>query len=87
MIKAQLVLCGFEAVFDRPSADFNPHLSLHGGVLRMPGGEERQIAIGDPAADQQASCPDPAEGGADILGVKVGQFEIGSVMEALSLCP
>ena len=61
MIEAELILCGLEAVFDRPSMPFDADQRLHRGAPRRPCGEEGQITIGNIASDQQAPGPDAAE--------------------------
>ena len=87
MIKAEFVLCGLEAVLDRPSMSFDAHQCIHARALRTPGGEEGQLAIWDIAADQQASGPDPVEIGIEVISVEIGQIKVGPVVEALALVP
>ena len=53
VIKAELVLSGFEAVLDSPAMAFQRHQLLHGRALGAPCGEEGQAAVGNVAADQK----------------------------------
>jgi len=57
VVETQLVFRGFKAVLDGPAAafDFNQHCNVRSGGT--PGGEERQISIGDCAPDQNAPRP------------------------------
>ena len=53
VVKAELVLGGFETVFDGPAVALHCHQLFHGCANRTPCGEESEIAVGDVAADQQ----------------------------------
>ena len=57
MIKPEFVRRCLEAILDRPAMAFDLDQGLDTRPSRTPGGEERHIAIGDVAADQQAPCP------------------------------
>lgn len=52
VIKAELVLGGFEAVLDGPAMAFHRHQLLDGGVLGAPCRKEGKAAVGKVAADQ-----------------------------------
>ena len=57
VIEAKFVLRGLEAILDRPAVSLDLDQRLDAGPSRAPGGEEGQGAIGDVAADQEASGP------------------------------
>ena len=52
MVHAKFVLCGLEAVFDRPAMSFDMNERGHVCPCRAPGGEEGEVTIGDVAPDQ-----------------------------------
>src|SRR5208282_1628435 len=81
VIEAEVVLGGFEAVLDSPAMAFDQHQLLHGRALGAEGGEEGQIAVGNVAADQETPRPLSGEGAVVFVGIEVGQFEIGPVMQ------
>lgn len=87
VVKAELVLGGFETVFDGPAVAFHCHQLFHGCANRTPCGEESEIAVGDVAADQQPPCPDAGECRLEIIGIEVGQFEIDPIMQSRALGP
>jgi hypothetical protein len=57
VVEAELVLGGLEAVLDGPAMSFHRDQCLDGRSNWTPCREERQIAIGDIAPDQQPPCP------------------------------
>lgn len=57
VVEPEFVLGGLEAVLDRPAMPLDRYQGLDRRSRRTPGGEERQIAIGDGAADQETPCP------------------------------
>ncbi len=82
VIEAEFVLGGFEAVLDGPAMAFHRYQLFHRRAREAPCGEEGEIAVGDGAADQQAPCPLPGEGAVVFVGLEIGQFEIGPVVQA-----
>ena len=56
MIEAEFVLGGFEAVLDRPAMTFHPDQRFDRRASRRPCREVGEIAVGDLAADKQATC-------------------------------
>jgi hypothetical protein len=62
MIEAELVPGGLEAVLDRTAMPLDRDEALDVGPCRAPGSEERQIAIGDGAADQEPARPEAGSG-------------------------
>jgi hypothetical protein len=52
------------------------------GSVRTPGGEERHVAVGDVAADQQT--PRPWAGSLVVIfgRIEIGQFAIGPVVQS-----
>ena len=85
VVEAQLVLGGFEAVLDRPAMPLDQYQGLDSCSRPTLRGEERQIAISDVAADQEPARP-PARSILIIFGgVKIGELEIGPVMESRAL--
>src|SRR5246127_438794 len=87
VIKAELVLSGFEAVLDSPAMAFHRHQLLHGGALGAPSGEEGQAAVGNVAADQKTPRPFPGKVVVVFTGVEIGQLEIGPVVPARTFGP
>ena len=85
VIEAEFVLCGLEAVLDCPSMSFDAHQCIHARALRTRGGEERQLAVRDSAADQQATRPDPVEMGIEVISIEIGQIKVGPVVKPLAL--
>ena len=77
VIETEFVLGGFEAFLDSPAMAFDQHQLLHGRALGTPGGEERQIAIGNVAADQETPRPLSGEGAVVFADIEIGQFDIG----------
>ena len=57
MVEAQFVLGRFETIFNRPTMSLDRDEGFDACSSRTPGGEERQVAISDVAADQEASRP------------------------------
>jgi len=85
VIEAEFVLGGLEAVLDRPALPFDKDQALDVGPGRAPGGEERQIAIGDVAPDQETTRPQAGSGLIVFGSVEVGEFEIGPVVQSGTL--
>jgi hypothetical protein len=81
MIKAELVLGGLEAILDRPAMPFDRDEALDVGPCRAPGSEERQIAIGDVAADQEPARPPARSLLVLFTRLEVGEFKIGPVVQ------
>lgn len=57
VIEAELVLCGLEAVFDRPAVAFDCDECLDTSAGRTPRREESEIAVADIAADEKPAGP------------------------------
>src|ERR1700741_3855618 len=87
VIKAELVLSGFEAVLDSSAMAFHRHQLLHGRVLGAPCGEEGQAAVGNVAADQKPPRPFPGKVVVVFTDVEIGQLEIGPVVPARTFGP
>ena len=85
VVEAELILGGFEAVFDGPAMSLYRHQFFHGCASWTPGREEGEIAIGDVAADQQPACPDAWKCRIKIIGIEIGEFEIGPIMQSCTL--
>jgi hypothetical protein len=81
VVEAELVLGGLEAVLDGPAVAFHLDQGVDAGPGRTPGGEEGQVAIGDVAADQQATGPEARSGLVVFGGVQIGQLTVGPVMQ------
>ena len=73
MVEPEFVLGGLKAILDRPAMSFDLDQGFDTGSVRTPGGEERHVAVGDVAADQQTPRP-----WAGSLVVIFGRIEIGS---------
>jgi len=85
MIEAKFVLGGLKAVLDRPTMTLDFRKLFDGRSLRRPGCEEGKVAVRDLAADQETARPDLAFEGLAVLGrVKIGEFDIGPIMQALA---
>jgi len=85
VVEAEFVLGGLEAVFDGPAVAFDLDQGLDARAGRGPGGEEGQVAIGDIAADQQSPGPQALPCLVVFVGVHIGQFAIGPVMQPRTL--
>ena len=57
MAEAEFVPGGLKAVFDRPAMSLDLNQGFDTGSDRTPRGEERHVAVGDVAADQQTPRP------------------------------
>jgi hypothetical protein len=57
MVEPQLVLGHLETIFDRPTMSLDHDRDIDACSNRTPGGEKRQVAISEVAADQKASRP------------------------------
>ena len=62
MIEAEFVLGSLKTILDSPTMTFYRHQLFDRRALGRPSGEEGQIATGDVAADQEASCPFSGKG-------------------------
>ena len=82
VIETEFVFGGFEACPQWPSDDLRPTQAFQGRALGAPCGEEGQIAVGNITADQEAPRPLSYEGAVIFAGIKIGEFEIGPVMQA-----
>ncbi len=86
VVEAEFVLGGFETIFDRPPTTFDFCESLDSGSFGRPCREEGEVAVGDLAADQKPARPElPFEHRVVIAGVKIGEFEIGPVVQVIAL--
>jgi len=85
MIKAKLVFCRLETVFNSPAAALHADQFLDRGSKWSPGGEESQVLIRDGAADQKAPRPKPRAAFLILAGIDIGQFHISPVVEARPL--
>ena len=56
VVEAEFVLGGVEAVLDRPAMTFHPDQRFDRRASRRPCREVGEIAVGDLAADKQATC-------------------------------
>lgn len=81
VVEAELVLGGFEAVFDRPAMTFDGGESLDAGAGLTPCREEGEVTIADIPPDQEAPGPKPRLGIIIFLDIEIGEFAIGPVME------
>ena len=80
VIEPEFVLGGFEAILDRPAMPFDRDQGLDVCSGRAPGGEEREIAIRDAAADQETARPQARLFLVIFARVEVGELEIGPVV-------
>ena len=85
VVEAELVLGGLEAVLDRPAVPFDLDQGLDPGPGRAPGREEGKLAIGDGAADQEAARPQAGEAIVVLGSLKIGQFQVGPIVETRTL--
>ena len=81
VVEAELILGGFEAVFDRPATAFDGDESLDACSGRAPCREIGEIAVADIAADQQASRPKPRFRLIILISFEIGEFTISPVMK------
>ena len=84
VVETQFVLGRFEAVLDGPAPALDRHQGFPCGPGRAPGGEEGQCAISDIAADQKAPCPYTGQALVVFGRLKIGQFQVGPVEQALA---
>lgn len=80
MIESELVLCGLEAVLDRPAVAFNGNERLDARPDRAPCGEECEITVADVAPDQQATGPKSRFRLPIFVGSEICEFAVGPVM-------
>src|SRR5271157_6607223 len=57
VVETQFILCGFEAVLDRPAMSLHRDQGFDACSNPTPGREESEISVCDVAADQQAARP------------------------------
>ena len=57
VVEPEFVLGRLETILDRPAMSLELDQGFDTGSEGTPGGEERHVAVGDVAADQQASRP------------------------------
>src|SRR3954454_1100385 len=81
VVEAEFGLGRLEGVLDRPALSFDGDQGLDRRASRAPGAEEGAGAIGEATPDQQAARPDTGSAADILVGVKVGQFEIGPVVK------
>lgn len=82
MIEPQLVLCGAQDVLDGPAAALYAHQRLDCRPWRIPVVEVGKVAVGDIATDQQAARPQALLFIAELRGLGINPFEIGSVVQS-----
>ena len=87
VVKAELILGGFDAVLDGPAMTFHRHQLLDGRAFWAPCGEKGQAAVGNIAADQKTPRPFPGKIVVVFAGGEIGQFEIGPVVPAWTFGP
>ena len=87
VVEPQLVLRGFKAVLNGPAAALDLDQGLDASAGRAPGREERQLLIGDVAADQQAARPLACVFDIVFGGIEVSQLAIDPVVLARTLRP
>src|SRR5258705_5778024 len=87
MVEAQFVLGRLEAVLDRPAVALDTDKSFDGGCGWRPCRKESQIAVGNVLPDPKAARPEDGTAVVIVRGFKIGQFQIGPVIEAGALCP
>ena len=85
VIGSEFILDSLEAVLDRPTVPFDEDEGFDARSDRAPGGEERQVAVGDAATDQQPAGPQARSLLVIFGGVEIGELEIGPVMESRAL--
>ena len=86
MVESEFIPGGLEAVLDRPAVAFDQDQSFDARSGRAPNGEERQVAIGDIAADQQPAGPEIAGPQARsvliiFVRLEVGELELSPVVQ------
>src|SRR3974377_190117 len=87
VIKAELVLGGFEAVLGSHAMAFHRHQLLYGRAFRAPCGEKGQAVVGDVATDQKAPRPFPSKVVVIFTRFEISQLEIGPVVPARTFGP
>src|SRR3974390_1943773 len=85
VIEAEFVLGGLEAFLNSPAMTFPRDQFFCGCALGAPSGEEGQSTISNAAADQQPSGPFAGEDAVVFSGLKIGEFEIGPIVQAWTL--
>ena len=84
VIEPELVFRRIKTVLDRPSMAFDGDQRFDGCCRRTPGGEEREIAIGDATTDQQTTRPKSLIGTVGFFDLEIGQFEITPIVQPWS---
>lgn len=87
MIEAQLVLRGFETVFDSPAIALDPNQGLNNGSCRTPCREKCQISVRYGSADQQSAGPETWFRCAKLGRIEIRQLQIGPAIEARPFGP
>ena len=76
VVEAELVLGGLEGVLDRPAPALDRDERRDRGARRAPRREEREIAFGEVAPDQQAAGPEAHGAGDGTVRPEVGELEL-----------
>ncbi|MDA9464753.1 hypothetical protein XH87_09050 [Bradyrhizobium sp. CCBAU 53415] len=86
VVKAELVLGGFEAVLDSPAMAFHRHQLLHGRALGAPCGEG-QAGVSNVATDKKTPRPFSGKVVVVFTSVEIGQLKIGQSCQRGPLVP
>src|ERR1700688_3426318 len=82
VVEPELVFGCLEAILDRPAMALDADQGLDRSPCRTPGGEGGEIAAGDIAPDQQASCPNDLAVMGRLFAFEIGQFEAAPVVHS-----
>src|SRR5208282_3315136 len=84
VVESELVFGCLEAILDRPAMALDADQGFDRSPCRTPGGKVGEIAVGDIAADQQASCPKDLAVMVRLFAFEIGQFEVAPVVQSWS---
>ena len=85
VVQAQFGLGGLEAVLDGPAAALDLDQLGCARAGRAPRGEDRRLAVGQAAPEQQAAGPGAAQRLVELGRIKVGQLQVGPIVEPCAL--
>src|ERR1700730_888102 len=81
VVETKFILGGLKAVLNRPAVTLDADQRLDRRSCRTPRGEVSEIAIGDVASDEQASCPQAVDFIVELVCLEIGQFAVAPVMQ------
>src|SRR4051794_22694734 len=78
---ANLPFLRLRRTLNGPAPPLNRHQSGDPGPGRAPGREEGELPVGQAAPDQKSARPGPPQGGVELIGRKISQFQVSPVIQ------